>query len=144
VVKINARARSGSLIYRYKTKAGEAERTYAWISFAWDKQSLRVKFRAEVDEGSITPEIDLPITLEPDEPVGLIVGSAPCYVAFGPKKFQAPSGLNYQGQGGKTSFPASPGSYHATLMSMSGFLVEKSDDPESTEKTLSPGEHNAK
>ncbi|MHB9073295.1 MAG: hypothetical protein ACYC6G_07210 [Desulfobaccales bacterium] len=144
VVKINARARSGSLIYRYKTKAGDAERTYAWISFAWDKQYLRVKFWADVDEGSITPKIDPPITLEPAPPVGLIVGSTPCYVAFGPKKFQAPIGLNYQGLGEKAPPPASPGSYHATLMSVSGFLVEKSGEPENLEQGTRPGEPNAK
>ncbi len=143
VVQINAPARSGSLIYRYKTKSGDAKRTYAWISFAWDKHYLRVKFQADVDEGSITPEIDLPITLEPDEPVGLIVGAAPCYVAFGPKKFQAPIGLNYQGQGGETPPPAPPGSYQATLVSVGGFLVENPRDSETTEKPFLPGEHNA-
>lgn len=133
VVKIDARAHSGSLIYRYKTKAGDAERTYAWISFAWDKHSLRVNFQADVDEGSITPEIDLPITLEADKPVGLIVGATSCHLAFGPKKFLAPNGLNYQGQGGKAPPPAPPGSYQATLMSVGGFLVEKSENPENLE-----------
>ena len=134
VVKINARARSGSLIYRYRTKGREAERTYAWISFAWDRQSLQVEFQADVDEGSVTPEIDLPITLEADKPVGLIVGSTPCYVAFGPKKFQAPIGLNYQGLGGKAPSPAPPGSYQATLMSVGGFFQEKSDDADNNEQ----------
>ena len=135
VVKINAPERSGSLIYRYKTVAGGAERTYAWISFAWDRQSLRVEFQADVDEGSITPEIDLPITLEADKPVGLIVGSTPCHLAFGHKRFHAPIGLNYQGLGGKAPPPAPPGSYQATLMSVGGFLLEKSDDPENTAAT---------
>jgi len=144
VVKINAPVRSGSLIYRYKTKAGEAERAYAWISFAWDKQSLRVEFQADVDEASIIPEIDLPITLAADKVVGLIVGSTPCQVAFGPKKFQAPIGLSYQGLGGKAPPPAPPGSYQATLMSVGGFLVENPDDSEHTEKPSLPGEHNAK
>lgn len=144
VVKINALARSGSLIYRYKTKGGDAERTYAWISFAWDRQSLQVEFQADVDEGSITPEIDLPITLEADKPGGLIVGSAPCYVAFGQKKFQAPIGLNYQGLGGKAPPPAPSGSYQATLVSVGGFLVENPDDSEITEKPSLPGAHNAK
>lgn len=144
VVKIDARAHSGSLIYRYKTKAGEAERTYAWISFSWDRHSLRVKFRADVDEGRITPELDLPITLEPDPPVGLIVGSVPCYVAFGPKKFQAPIGLNYQGLGGKTPTPAPAGSYQATLLSVGGFLVEKPEVPETLEQSVLPNEPQAR
>jgi hypothetical protein len=144
VVKINALARSGSLIYRYKTKAGEAERPYAWISFAWDKQSLQVKFQADVDEASITPELDLPIPLETDMPVGLIVGSTSCYVAFGPKKFQAPIGLNYQGLGGKAPPPAPSGSYQAILTSVSGFLLEKSEDPENLQQRSLPGEKHAK
>jgi hypothetical protein len=144
VVKINAPARSGSLVYRYKTKGEDAGRTYAWISFAWDRQSLQVEFRADVDEGSVTPEIDLPITLEADQPVGWIVGSAPCYVAFGQKKFQAPVGLNYQGQGGKAPSPVPPGSYQATLGSAGGFLVEDPGDSEIAEKPALPGAHNAK
>jgi len=143
-VKINTQARAGSLIYRYKAKAGDAERTYAWISFTWDRRSLRIQFQADVDEGSITPELDLPITLEPDEPVGLIVGSTPCYVAFGPKKFQAPIGLNYQGLGGKASPPAPPGSYQATLTYVSGFMVEKSQDPENLEQRALPDEPQAR
>lgn len=144
VVKINAPARSGSLIYRYKTKGGDAARTYAWISFAWDRQSLQVEFRADVDEGRVTPEIDLPITLEAEKPEGLIVGSAPCYVAFGPKKFQAPIGLNYQGQAGKAPPPALPGSYQATLVSMGGFLVENPEVPETLEQRSLPGEPHAR
>jgi len=144
VVKINAPARSGSLVYRYKTKGGDAARTYARISFAWNRQSLQVEFQADVDEGGVTPEIDLPITLEADKPVGLIVGSALCYVAFGPKKFQAPIGLNYQGLGGKAPPPAPAGSYQATLVSVGGFLVENPADSLGTEKPSLPGEHNAK
>ncbi len=140
VVKIDAPARSGSLIYRYTAKAGGAERTYAWVSFAWDKQTLRVEFRADVDEGSLTPEIDLPITLETDKPLGLIVGSAPCYVAFGPKKFQAPNGLNYRGLGGTAPPRALPGSYQATLRSAGGFLLEKPPEPEPQEAGAGPGE----
>ncbi len=140
VVKIKAPGRSGSLIYRYTAKAGKAERTYAWVSFAWDKQALRVEFRADVDEDSLTPEIDLPITLETDKPLGLIVGSAPCYVAFGPKKFQAPNGLNYRGLGEETPPPAPPGSYQATLRSAGGFLLEKPAEPEPPEAGAEPGE----
>jgi hypothetical protein len=144
VVKINAPAGSGSLVYRYKAKRGDTELTYARISFAWDRQSLQVQFQADVDEGSITPEIDLPITLEADKPVGLIVGSAPCYVAFGPKKFQAPVGLNYQGLGGKAPPPAPAGSYQATLMSVGGFLVEKPEVPETLEQRSLPNEPHAR
>jgi hypothetical protein len=144
VVKINAPQRSGFLLYRYKTVVGGAERTYAWISFAWDRQSLRVEFQADVDEGSITPEIDLPIPLAADKPVGLIVGSTPCHLAFGQKRFQAPIGLNYQGLGGKIPPPAPPGSYQATLRSAGGFLLEKSADPENTEPRALSGEPNAK
>jgi hypothetical protein len=144
VVKIKAPARSGSLIYRYKTTAGGAERTYAWISFAWDKTALRVEFRADVDEGSLTPEFDLPITLETDKPAGLIVGSTPCHVAFGPKNFEAPGGLSYQGLGGKASPQAPPGSYQATLVSVSGCLVEKPEGPDNLEQSPLPGEHNDK
>lgn len=144
VVKINTTARSGSLLYRYQIKAGDAERPYAWISFTWNEQCLRVSFKADVDEGSITPEIDVPIILESGTPVGLLVGSTPCVVAFGPKTFQAPIGLNYQGMAKKTYPPASPGFYHATLQSVSGFLVEKSPDPEMLEQLPLSGEPHAK
>jgi len=142
VVMINAQGRSGSLRYHYKTMAGGYERTYAWISFAWDKKSLQVELQADVDEGSITPEIDLPITLETDKPVGLIMGSTPCYLAFGTKRFQAPIGLSYQGLGGPPPPPAPPGAYQATLMSVSGFLVEKPEVPENLEQRSLPGEPN--
>jgi hypothetical protein len=145
VVTINAPAHSGSLTYRYTSKPGGTERPYAWLSFAWDKHALRVKFRADVDEGSITPEIDLPVTLEPDRPAGLIVGSTLCYVAFGPKKFRAPVGLSYQGLGGKASPPAPPGFYQVTLMSVGGLLVvvENSDEPENMEQSPSLAEPRA-
>jgi hypothetical protein len=144
VVKINAAARSGSLIYRYKTKGGDAGRTYAWVSFAWDKQGLRVQFQADVDEGSITPEIDLPIILEADKPVGLIVGSAPAYVAFGPKQFIAPTGLNYQGLGRQAPAPPGPGSYQATLQSAGGVFMEKPQVPETLKQSAWPHQPRAR
>jgi len=65
-------------------------------------------------------------------------------VAFGPKKFQAPIGLAYQGLGVKAPPPAPPGSYQATLASAGGFLLEKSENPENLERRLWPGEHHAK
>jgi hypothetical protein len=139
VVKTDASKGSGSLLYRYQTVAAGAARTYAWISFAWDRQSLRVEFQADVDEGSYTPEIDLPIVLENDQPVGLIVGAAPCYVALGRKRFQAPIGFNYQGEGRKASTPSPSGSYQATLRSVGGFLLERAGDPDNIKEIGGPG-----
>lgn len=144
VVKINAPRGSGTLTYRYKSKAGGALRTYAWISFAWDRQSLRVEFKADVDEGKVTPEIDLPINLEGGRPEGLIVGSAPCCLAFGPQRFLAPVGLSYQGMGGPAQPPAPPGSYRATLTSVDGFLLAQPMGSEKTEAPVPPGEHHEK
>jgi hypothetical protein len=140
VVKINAAARSGSLLYRYQVAAGAAARPYAWISFAWDRQSLRVELQADVDEGKITPEFDLPIMLEPDRPAGVIVGSTLCQVAFGRQSFQAANGLSYQGRGQASP----PGSYQATLTSVDGVLLKASADPENLAQPSLAGDQDAK
>jgi len=141
VVKIDAPKGSGSFVYRYKALVDGVALTYAWISFAWDRQSLRVEFQADVDESRITPAIDLPIYLEGDRPAGLIVGSTPCSVAFGPQKFLAPNGLSYQGMGGQAPPPATPGSYQATLKSVAGFLLKQANAPEETRGPIISGAH---
>ena len=130
VVRINETEGSGTLQYRYKTTVNGVSHSYAEVSFVWDKQRLKVKFQAVVNEGKITPEIDVPVEVGNEKPAGLIIGVTPCYIAFSNKRFHAPAGLTYQGSGGKAKTGGNKGSYQAALTVVHGILTEKPGPPE--------------
>lgn len=130
VVKINEPEGSGTLHYHYKSSVNGVSQSYAQVSFDWNKQRLRVKFQAVVDEGKITPEIDVPVEVGNEKPVGLIIGATPCYIAFGHKRFYAPAGLTYRGSGGETKTGGNKGLYQAALTVANGILTEKPGPPE--------------
>lgn len=130
VVKINEPEGSGTLLYHYKAAKDGLSPSYAQIFFSWNKHRLRVRFRAVVDEGKITPEIDVPVEVGNEKPLGLIIGAAPCYIAFGHQRFYAPAGLAYRGSGGKAKTGSQKGAYRAALTVVNGILTEKPGPPE--------------
>ncbi len=123
VVKVNEAKGTGSLLYHYQAPGAAASRSYARVSFTWNNQSLRVEFRANVDESKIQPEIDVPVDVGNTKPQGLIIGATPCYIAFGEKKYDAPAGLSYKGAGKKSKTPGKPETYHAFLECRDGILI---------------------
>lgn len=130
VVRINEPEGSGTVHYRYQTKINGVSQNYARVSFDWNKQRLKVKFQAVVDEGKITPEIDVPVEVGNEKPAGLIIGAAPCLIAFGHRRFQAPAGLTYRGSGGKAKTGGNKGLYQAALAVENGILIKKPGPPE--------------
>jgi hypothetical protein len=130
VVKINEPEGSGTLHYHYKAIIDGVPQSYAQVSFDWNRHRLKVKYQAVVDEGKITPEIDVPVEVGNEKPAGLIIGATPCYIGFGHKRFSAPAGLTYRGSGGKAKTGGHQGSYQATLTVLNGILTEKPGPPE--------------
>ena len=47
--------------YNYNATVDGAEKTYAWVSFSWDKERLKAEFQAEIDETRITPDLNMPV-----------------------------------------------------------------------------------
>jgi hypothetical protein len=130
-VNTDAEAGSGSLRYDYKALVDGVERTYARVSFSWDKERLKGEFQAEVDEGKImSPEICKPVELYPQRSEGFITGVTSCYAAFGGKRFYAPAGLPYEGEARKTKDGTDREVYEANLSTKNGIVLEKGSLPE--------------
>jgi hypothetical protein len=130
VLKVNEAQGSGTLTYHYRAALKGRSPSYAQVYFDWNKRRLKIKFQAAVDEREITPELDAPVEVGNEKPLGLIVGAAPCYIGFGPKRFHAPAGLIYLGSGGTARTGPHKGSYQATLGAVNGILLAKPGPPE--------------
>jgi hypothetical protein len=130
VVRINEPEGSGTLQYRYQATVNGVSQSYAQVFFDWNKQRLKVKFQAVVDEGKFTPEIDVPVEVGNEKPAGLIIGATPCYLTFSNKRFHAPAGLTYRGSGGKIKTGGNKGLYQAALTVVNSIIMEKPGPPE--------------
>jgi hypothetical protein len=129
-VRINEKDGSGWLKYSYKSRQDGSDNTYAWVSFTWHKESLKVEFWADLDETQIQSVIDMPVELALHKPEGPFSGATNCYVAFGSKKFYAPAGLIYSGIGSKVSGPGTEDHYNASLSASNVILVRRFEAPE--------------
>lgn len=121
---------SGSLRYYYKSKVNGDERTYAWVSFTWDKEWLRIEFDAAVDESKTKPELDMPVECHMERVHGTVDGVANCYVAFGKQRFHAPAGLSYSGVASSFKDASHREIYNISLRDDNGFLIRKVYLPE--------------
>jgi hypothetical protein len=127
---MDAAAGSGSLRYNYKAKVDGVEHTYAWVTFAWNKEGLKAEFQAEVDETRITPELNMPVECHLERSEGMITGVADCYLAFGDKRFHAPAGLPYRGTATSSTDASKQEVYQVTLQDAGSAIVEKRYLPE--------------
>lgn len=129
-VKTDASAGAGSLRYNYVAPLEGSEKTYAWVSFIWDKERLRAEFQADVDETGITTDLNMPVECRLERIEGTINGVIGCYLAFGEQRFYAPVGLPYRGTATKSMNGSNKELYQVNLKDESGFLVRKLDLPE--------------
>lgn len=129
-VKTNTVAGSGTMRYNYKALVNGIEQTYAWVTFAWDKEGLKAEFQAEVDESKVTPDLNMPVEFHLDRSEGMISGVASCYVALGDKRFHAPAGLPYRGIATRSKDSSNKKVYQAILTDENGVIVEKRYLPE--------------
>lgn len=129
-VKIDAATGSGSLRYDYKSTVDGIERTYAWVSFSWNKERLKAEFQAEVDEAKITPNLNMPVECHLGRSEGTINGVTSCYLAFGDKRFHAPAGLAYRGTATKSTDESNKEVYQVTVKEENGFIMRKLYLPE--------------
>lgn len=129
-VKIDGAAGSGSLRYNYQTTLDGVEQTYAWVTFSWDKESLKAEFLADVDEAKVSPDLNMPVEFHVDKPEGIIIGASSCFVAFGKKRFHAPAGLSYRGNGNRMVDVSNQEVYEAMVVEEKGVVVEARYLPE--------------
>jgi len=129
-VEMDAAAGAGSLRYNYRATVDGVEQTYAWVTFAWNKDGLKAEFQAEVDETRITPELNVPVECHLERSEGMITGVADCYLAFGDKRFHAPAGLPYRGTATSSRGEVNEEIYEVSLKNETGFLVKKLYLPE--------------
>ncbi len=129
-VRTDEAAGCGSLRYNYNTTINGLEKTYAWVSFSWDRERLKAEFLAEIDETGITPEFNMPVECRLETVEGAINGVAGCYLAFGDKHFHAPAGMDYQGSATISRDEANKQVYRVNLKNEAGFIVKKIYLPE--------------
>jgi len=121
---------SGSLRYSFKALVDGAEKTYAWVSFSWDKARLKAEFQAEVDETKITTDLNMPVECRLERTEGAVNGVAGCYLAFGEQRFWAPAGLDYRGTATRSKDGSGKEAYQVSLKDENGFIVRKLYLPE--------------
>jgi len=129
-VKTEASGGSGSLRYNYNALVDGIEKTYAWVAFSWDKETLKAEFQAEIDETVITPDLNMPIECHLERTEGSIHGVAGCYLAFGNQRFHAPVGLAYSGTATMSKDESNKEVYQVSLKKENGFLFRKPYLPE--------------
>lgn len=129
-VKTDTSAGSGSLRYNYNASVGGLEKTYAWVSFSWDKERLKAEFQAEVDETQVTPDLNMPVECHLERCEGTIDGVTGCYLAFGDKRFHAPAGMAYRGTASMSKDESNREVYQVSLKDENGFIVKKMYLPE--------------
>jgi len=100
------------------------------VSFAWDKECLKVEFQAEVDETKLTPDLNMPVEFHLERSDGTMTGVTNCYLAFGDKRFHAPAGLPYRGAVTKSRDASNNEVYDVAVGEENGVLVEKRYLPE--------------
>lgn len=121
---------SGSLRYNYTTVVDGVEKTYAWVSFSWDSERLKVEFQAEIDESLFTPDLNMPVECRLERIAGTINGVIGCYVAFGEQRFEAPAGLAYRGTATRPKDESDNEVYQVSVKDDYGFLVRRLYLPE--------------
>jgi hypothetical protein len=124
-VKTDASGGSGSLRYNYNASVEGLAKTYAWVSFSWDKECLKAQFQAEIDETKITPDLNMPVECHLEGTEGIIDGVTGCYLAFGEQRFHAPAGLAYRGTATRSKDELTKEVYQVSLKNETGFLVRK-------------------
>lgn len=129
-VEAQPAAGSGSLRYNYNAQVDGVEKTYARVSFSWDKERLKAEFQAEIDETLITPDLDMPVECHLERTEGTINGVTGCYLAFGDQRFHAPVGLAYRGTATTSKDASNKEVYEVSLKDENGFLVKKRYLPE--------------
>ncbi len=129
-VKTDAGAGCGSMRYNYNASVDGLEKTYAWVSFSWDKECLKAEFQAEIDETRITPDLNMPVECHLERTEGTIHGVTGCYLAFGEQQFHAPAGLAYRGTATRFKDESNKEVYEVSAKDETGFLVKKLDLPE--------------
>jgi hypothetical protein len=129
-VKTDAESGSGWLRYNYKATVDGLEKTYAWVSFSWDKKRLKAEFQAEIDETGIVPDLNMPVECHLERTEGTINGVTGCYLAFGEQRFYAPAGLPYSGTATSSKGEANNEVYQVSVKNEAGFLVKKLYLPE--------------
>ena len=129
-VKTDVSTGCGSLRYNYNATVNGIEKTYAWISFSWDKERLKAEFQAEIDETEITPALNMPIECRLGRTEGTINGVTGCYLAFGEQRFYAPVGLAYRGTATRSKDQSNKEVYQVNLKDENGFIVRKLYLPE--------------
>lgn len=129
-IEIDGSAGSGWLRYNYKATVDGAEKTYAWVSFLWDKERLKAEFQAEIDETLIIPDLNMPVECHLERTAGTINGVTGCYLAFGEQRFETPAGLAYRGTATRSKDESDTEVYEVSLKDDNGFLVKKLYLPE--------------
>jgi len=129
-VKTDAGSGSGWLRYNYNATVDGLEKTYAWVSFSWDKERLKAEFQAEIDETSIVPDLNMPVECHLKRTEGMIDGVVGCYLAFEKQRFYAPTGLPYLGTATSSRGESNREVYEVSLRNDAGFLVKKLYLPE--------------
>ncbi|MEW6138874.1 MAG: hypothetical protein AB1733_11635 [Thermodesulfobacteriota bacterium] len=130
VVETRAEEGSGSLRYTYDALVAGTEKTYAWVSFSWDKERLKAEFHAEIDETLVTPDLNMPVECDLERTEGTIRGVTSCFLAFGDQRFHAPTGLGYSGTATMAKGESNMGVYEINLKDENGFLIRKPNLPE--------------
>jgi hypothetical protein len=129
-VKTDAATGSGSLRYNYTATVDGVEKTYAWLIFSWSKERLKAEFEAEIDETTVTADLNMPVECHLERINGTIQGVAMCFLAFGDQRFYAPAGLAYQGDATCSTVESNKEVYQVTVKDEGGFLVTKRYLPE--------------
>jgi len=118
------------LRYNYTAQVDGVEKTYAWVSFSWNKKRLKAEFHAEIDETKITPDLNMPVECHLGRTDGAINGVTGCYLAFGEQRFHAPAALAYRGTATMSKDECNKEVYQVSLKDETGFLVRKLYLPE--------------
>ncbi|MFH1116569.1 MAG: histidine phosphatase family protein [Pseudomonadota bacterium] len=130
VVETRAGEGSGSVLYTYNAPVAGIEKTYARVSFSWDKERLKAEFHADVDETLVTPDLGMPVECRLERAAGTIRGVTGCFLAFGDQRFHAPIGLAYNGTATTAKSESNKQVYEISLKDENGFLVKKPNLPE--------------
>jgi phosphohistidine phosphatase SixA len=124
-VTIDPAGKSGSLRYNYKTSVNGNEKTYAWVTFSWDKEGLKAELQADVDESAIVPDLNMPVECHLGKADGTVIGVIDCYLAFGEKRFFSPVGTTYHGTATTTHDESNKGVYQVNIKDANGLIVKK-------------------
>jgi len=130
LVTIDPSGQSGSFRFNYNALVDGLDKTYAWITFSWDKERLKAEFQAEIDETVIVPDLNMPVECRLARTEGTMAGVISCYLAFGEQRFFAPAGTAYRGTAKTSEDEANRQVYQVSLTEENGCIVRNLTPPE--------------